>query len=143
MKARAFWDTNILIYWIEGASAWRDSIAALRDWQVKEEIQTVTSALSLGEILVHPERKGRGDIARDYSGLIRAMGCLGFGPDEAEIFANIRARYPNVRPPDAIQLACAARARVEWFVTNDARLGGVTVAGIGRILDLAEWPAGT
>ena len=63
--------------------------------------------------------------------------------DEAEVFAAIRARHPKVRPPDAIQLACAARAGVEWFVTNDARLRGLAIPGLGRILNLAEWPAGT
>ncbi len=137
MNARAFWDTNVLIYWIEDAPAWRDRVGALRAWQEERKIQAVTSSLTLGEILVHPFRKGQRKAAREYADLIRAMGCLAFGPDEAETFAAIRARYPAVRPPDAIQLACAARSGVEWFITNDARLSGLSIPGLGRMVNLA------
>ena len=142
MNARVFWDTKVLIYWIEDVPVWRDRVEALRAWQEEKGIRAVTSSLTLGEILVHPLRKGRLDVARDYKAWIRAMGCLPFGPDEAETFATIRARYPSVRPPDAIQLACAARSRVEWFVTNDSRLADISVSGLGKILSLTEWPTG-
>lgn len=140
MSARAFWDTNVLIYWIEDAPVWRDRVGSLRAWQAERSIRAVTSSLTLGEILVHPVRKGQDRAARDYANLIRAMGCLAFGPDEAETFASIRARHPKVRPPDAIQLACAARSGVEWFITNDARLSGLSIPGLGRIVNLAEGP---
>lgn len=138
MSGLAFWDTNVLIYWIEASSKWRSRVGALVDRQRERGLATVTSALTLGEILVHPARRQAEVVFRDYARLIREMGCLAFGPDEAERFAGIRAAYPALRPPDVIQLACAAQAGVEWFVTNDGRLSQVKVDGIRRMVCLAD-----
>ena len=52
-----------------------------------------------------------------------------FDDAAARRFASIR-RDRSIRPPDAIQLACASVARVDLFVTNDARLSRKIVPGI-------------
>ena len=43
----------------------------------------------------------------------------------------------SIRPPDAIQLACASAARVDLFITNDERLSRRVVPGIHFIQSLA------
>lgn len=43
-----------------------------------------------------------------------------------------------LRPPDAIQLACAAVARTNLFITNDGRLSRKLVAGVDFIVPLSQ-----
>jgi len=61
------------------------------------EFQTATSMVTLVEVLVHPIRSGRADLAR-----LRAIHGL--------------------RTPDAIQLATAIRNGATSFLTNDLSL---------------------
>ena len=58
-----------------------------------------------------------------------------FGSGTAEHYAEIRAHL-HVSPADAIQLACAADAGVNVFVTNDQKLIGKKVKGIDFIIGL-------
>jgi predicted nucleic acid-binding protein len=48
----------------------------------------------------------------------------------AEAYAQIRQNR-SIRPPDAIQLACAVSAGADLFITNDDRLSQKTVPGVG------------
>jgi predicted nucleic acid-binding protein len=57
----------------------------------------------------------------------------------AKIYASLRSDR-SLRAPDAIQLACAAAAGVDLFVTNDARLQGKHVNGIQFIVPLDRVP---
>ena len=54
----------------------------------------------------------------------------------APLFAAVR-RDGGIRPPDAIQLACAAAAGVDLFITSDERLSRRVVPGIHFIQSLA------
>ena len=53
--------------------------------------------------------------------------------DAAWEYARLR-RDRTIRPPDAIQLACASAAKTNLFITNDARLSRKTVAGVDVIV---------
>ena len=139
MSNLSFWDTNLLIYWLEKSDAWSGSVTRLREWHRDNRLQVVTSALSLAEILVHPLARGRRDLAQQYRGLVEELGCLTFGPAEAWAFAEIRAAHPHLKPPDTIQLACAGQRGVAHFFTNDDRLSRLRIDGIGRVWGLAEW----
>jgi len=135
----AFWDTNLLIYWIEDSTVWSKKMDALLRWQEKEDIKVITSSFSLGELLVHPLRLQNKSMAQSYARLIDEMGCIPFGADEAWRFAEIRSSHPEIRPPDAIQLACASVFGVEYFITNDDRLGRYQIAGIHQSIHLDGW----
>lgn len=139
MSGKAFWDTNLFIYWIEQAPPWLEKVNTLAEWQRAHSIRTVTSSLTLAELLVRPISTGQTDLVDQYQRLVTQLGCLSFGPTEARRFAEIRAAYPQVKPPDAIQLACAAQAGVALFLTNDDRLSKVRVKGISRIESLGAW----
>lgn len=52
-----------------------------------------------------------------------------FTRETARVYAALR-RDRALRPPDAIQLACAAYARVDLFITNDERLTQTPIPGI-------------
>jgi len=139
MSGKAFWDTNLLIYWLEKPKALAEQVGALREWHAKQNLEIVTSSLSLAEILVQPLSKKNIELGRRYQGLISAMGCLPFGAAEAWAFAEIRSRYQKLKPPDCIQLACAKVHGVDYFFTNDDRLSKVRVDGIHTITSLSQW----
>jgi predicted nucleic acid-binding protein len=58
-----------------------------------------------------------------------------FDENAAPRYADIRADR-TIRPPDAIQLACAAAAGVDLFITNDDRLSRKQVSGVKFITSL-------
>ena len=64
---------------------------------------------------------------------------IAFEVEAAKRYAEIRSRA-RIRPADAIQLACAAAARTDLFVTNDNRLSGVVVSGITFITGIERIP---
>lgn len=103
--------------------------------------QIYTSALTVGEVLVKPLARNRPELVDRYLGFFRRPGIavLPFDFKVAPLFARIR-QDRTLRPPDAIQLACAASAGVDLFITNDARLSQKLVAGINFITSLGQAP---
>ena len=138
-----FWDTNLFIYLIEERPADLSRLVVRgRERMIAGGDRLVTSSLTLGEVLVQPLRARRSDLAEEYEQHITSGATVvTFDGGAARRFAQIRATYPSVRPPDAVQLACAAQYGVETFVTNDDRLSRVKVAGVGSVLPLSEWAA--
>ena len=88
------------------------------------------AALTLGEILVKPAESDDAALASRYTRAIEATAVVvPFSVDAAPSYARIRLDR-SIRPPDAIQLACAAAAEIDLFVTNDERLSRKSVPGI-------------
>lgn len=136
--SRIFWDTNLFIYLIEDYGGLSTRIAELRKRMLQRNDQLFTSALTLGEILVKPVEAGRQDLVDAYEkALASAATLIPFSAASARIYATIR-HDRAVRPPDAIQLACAADAGIDLFITNDDRLSGKSVPGIHFISSLAR-----
>jgi len=100
----------------------------------------VTSTLTLGEILVKPMERGDSELSRSYEEAItRAALLLPFDLKAARVYASVRLDR-SVKAPDALQLACAAGAGVDLFVTNDRRLQGKRIDGIQFIVALDQVP---
>jgi predicted nucleic acid-binding protein len=138
--SRVFWDTNLFIYLFEGSGASSNEVAALRSRMLARRDQLLTSAITLGEILVKPLERGDSAAAAYYQKLIATTTVLiPFEEKAAVIYARLRADR-SLRAPDAIQLSCAACARVDLFVTNDARLQSKQVDGIQFIVPLDRVP---
>ena len=134
--SKIFWDTNLFVYLVEDRSARADQVMALRQWMMEREDELLTSALTLGEVLVKPMEAGDEELMRRYEHTIGAGATvLPFDDHAARRFADIR-RDRSVKAPDAIQLACAAAANVDLFVTNDDRLSRKHVRGIQFIQSL-------
>jgi len=134
--SRVFWDTNLFIYLFEGRGAQADRVVALRERILERRDQLFTSALTLGEILVKPVEADDTALAGRYTRTIEATAVvIPFSVEAAPIYARIRLDR-SIRPPDAIQLACAAAAEIDLFVTNDDRLSRKSVPGIQFITSL-------
>lgn len=138
--SRVFWDTNLFIYLFEDTGALGKRVRSLRERMNERGDSLVTSTLTLGEVLVKPTEEGHVELLRRYREAILASAhVVGFDAECAEIFARLRSAN-RLRGPDAIQLACAARAGTDLFITNDARLSNVTVAGVQFVTSLERSP---
>ena len=138
--SRVFWDTNIFIYLFEGSGRSLAQAKALRDKMLIRGDELLTSAITLGEILVKPAQLGDNKAASYYENLLKATArLLPFEEKSAVVYARIRTDR-SIRAPDAIQLACAASVGVDLFITNDARLQGKRVPGIQFIVSLDRVP---
>ena len=136
--SRIFWDTNLFIYLFEDAGELATRVGNLRTRMLEREDELYTSALTLGEVLVKPTEEGNDELRRQYQHAILAGSTvLPFDARSAPHYALIR-RDRSIRAPDAIQLACAAAAGIDLFVTNDERLSQKNVAGIQFIQPLSR-----
>jgi predicted nucleic acid-binding protein len=134
--SRIFWDTNLFIYLIEDHGALSEGVAALRKRMIERNDDLYTSALTLGEVLVKPVEVGDAVLAHRYEvALRRGAAIIPFDVEAARLYAGIR-KDRTIRPPDAIQLACAAQASVDLFITNDERLSAKSIPRIQFISSL-------
>jgi predicted nucleic acid-binding protein len=117
-------DTGPLIYYIEEAPTFLARIKPFFEAAEQGEFRIVTSFVTLIEVLIHPLREGRHELADEYRDIILHSAALTAVPLDdgiAEEAAHLRARH-NLRTPDAIQLATAIRSGASWFLTNGAGL---------------------
>lgn len=136
--SRIFWDTNLFIYLIEDYGELSERVVALRKRMLGRNDQLYTSTLTLGEVLVKPTEAGSEHLRQQYEALLLGGSILiPFSVEAARIYATIR-QDRDIRPPDAVQLACAAHARVDLFITNDDRLSGKTVPSIQFVASLSR-----
>lgn len=139
--SRIFLDTNFFIYLIEGSSP-RAARAKhlLRAFSTRRD-GILTSVMTLGEVLVKPVKLGDHVLVQQYRRIFKGPGItvLPFLEDAAEAFARLRTNTA-IKPPDAIQLATAATAGCDMFLTNDERLTGLVVPGVQFIMSLDKAP---
>jgi len=138
--SRVFWDTNLFIYLFEDFGGFTSQVATLRSRMLTRGDELFTSAVTLGEILVKPMQVGDTKAVAYYQKLLTtAAAVLPFEEKAAVVYARLRADR-SLRPPDAMQLACAASAGVDLFITNDARLHLKQISGIQFIVPLDRVP---
>lgn len=139
--SRVFWDTNLFIYLFEDYGKQSELTSQLRQKMLMRGDELLTSTLAIGELLTGPERAGDRQLCQDYEDAIRLSAVvIGFDLRAAQRYARLRSRPPRISPPDAIQLACAASAGVDLFLTNDARLHNLHVDGIQFITSVERAP---
>ena len=133
-----FWDSMLFVYLVEQQQEFSGRVSEIRQRMLARKDRLCTSALTLGELLAAPYSRN------DLSWLIFIEHALSrphvetipFTDETAEHFARVRADR-SISPADAIQLACAAQAGVDLFLTNDRRLARKAVPGIQFIADLS------
>lgn len=138
--SRIFWDTNLFIYLFENYGQLAKLTTALRTRMLQRGDQLLTSALTVGEVLVKPLEQKNTTLCGQYEvAITTASLVLPFDVKAARIYAALRSDRA-LRSPDAIQLACAASAGVDLFLTNDNRLQKKQVPGIHFIASVEQAP---
>lgn len=138
--SRIFFDTNLFVYLFEGLEPNRSRVVAIRKRMIERGDRIVTSAMTLGEVLVKPTKLGQTTLIEQYDRAIRSTAqIVSFDPSIAWRYATLRATH-TLRSADAIQLACASHVGVDLFITNDKQLQKLNVPGIGFIALLDKVP---
>ena len=139
--SRIFLDTNLFVYLLED-----EGQRGMRATEIFNEIslrgdEVLTSALTLGELLVKPIEANDLALADRYRKAFRGptVRLISFDEVGAEKYARIR-KDRGIKAPDAIQLATAAAAGCDLFITNDDRLTRVRVPGIHFIVSMEKAP---
>jgi predicted nucleic acid-binding protein len=134
---RVFLDTNIFIYLIEDRSELGASARKLLDRFDLNGDRLLSSSLTLGEVLTQPLSQGHLSLAAEYERLLNApaVEILDFTRSAGRFYALIR-QDRTIKIADAMQLAIAAAAGCDLFITNDERLSRKSVKGIGKVLSL-------
>jgi predicted nucleic acid-binding protein len=138
--SKIFFDTNAFIYMFEGADPLKTQMREIRMRMIARGDQLVTSAMTLGEVLVKPVKTGHRSLGEQYDRAIRTTAkIVSFDPSACWRYATLRATH-NLRNADAIQLSCAAQFGVDLFITNDKQLHKLNIPGIGFITPLERVP---
>jgi len=138
--SKLFFDTNVFIYLFEDYEPFSSMVDAIWRRMNQRGDKLVTSAMTLGELLVKPSKLGQTSLVEQYDHAIRTRAhVISFDPQVAWRYASLRATH-NIRNADAIQLACAAHFGVDLFITNDFNLHKLDVPGIGFIAPLDKVP---
>ena len=139
--SKVFLDTNIFIYLIEDRGVWAKYARDLLDRLTLRRDQVVTSSLTLGELLTQPLAQGATLLADEYEQALRPPGVqlVDFDRKAARLYAKLR-QDKTIKVADAMQLAMAAAARCDLFVTNDDRLSKKVVDGIHFVTALNRVP---
>lgn len=132
-----FWDSNLFIYLIEQHPVFCSQVSQLRQFQRQNGHTLVTSTLTYGEAMVYPFKTQNQNLIRAYQRIFlhSDIVLLPLTFQVAERFAQVRAEMP-IKPPDALQLACAASHGVDYFITNDHALTSLAIVGIGQIISI-------
>ena len=138
--SKVFFDTNVFIYLFEDYEPFSSMVDAVWRRMVQRGDKLVTSAMTLGELLVKPSKLGQASLVEQYDHAIRTRTqVVSFDTQIAWRYASLRATH-TIRNADAIQLACAAHFGVDLFITNDKNLHRLNVPGIGFIAPLEKVP---
>jgi len=139
--ARVFWDTNLFIYLFEKNAEWSPRVIELRQRMLVRGDELLTSYLTVGEVITKTKQMKNAMLERSYLNFFSSgsVELVGFSLIAAQCYGDIRSRE-RVRPADAIQLACAAAARTDLFVTNDNRLSGLVVSGVTFVTGIERVP---
>lgn len=129
--ANIFWDTNLFIYLLEESPKFSTAVKDLRRRMIHRNDHLFTSAMTVGEILVRPFAEGDTVFVDRCRTLFNSphVTVSPFDFAAAEAYARIR-QDRSIKPPDAIQLACAVSAEVDLFITNDDRLSQRSLPGV-------------
>jgi predicted nucleic acid-binding protein len=132
-------DTAIFIYLIEGHPRYLPAILPLFEAADRGDVELVTSAVTLLEVLVVPYRAGDLALAERYEALLtRSRGVLLVELERNLIRAAAQLRAVHgVRTPDALQLAAGLTARCGSFLTNDRRIPSFPGLPVVQLDDVA------
>lgn len=131
-------DTAVFIYLMEEHPRYLHAARTLFEKADRGELEVVTSAITLLEVLVVPYRQHDRTLAGRYESILtRSRGIRLIEPDRTQLrtAAELRA-FHGVRTPDALQLAAALTTRCSALVTNDRRLPDLPAL---RIIQLSEF----
>jgi len=132
-------DTALFIYLIEEHPRFLAPVRTLFARADEGELEIVTSALTLLEVLVVPMRARDVRLTAQYEAILtrsRGVRVVDLSREQLRVAAQLRAQHGALRTPDALQLAAAVSTGCTAYITNDRRMPAPD--GL-RVLQLSEF----
>ena len=139
--SRIFWDSMLFIYMVEDDAQFAPIVRDVLGRCFRRGDSLHTSHLSIAETLVGIPRKSEKE-ARFLSVLDEMeFSFVEFGSNAVEPFRILRKEF-GLKPPDALNLSCAAAIQADMYLTNDTELlkKKLHVPGIDFIADFKRAP---
>lgn len=118
-------DTMCFLYHFADHPRYSELTEALFSLVEKGKLKAVTSMVTVAESFVHVEASGNTQVLHDYEMAFKHNPNVDILPVDwylARLAAKLRANYPKIRTPDALQLSCTLLKGYRAFVTNDDNL---------------------
>lgn len=121
---RVFVDTAPIIYYLENSPLYSETIKRFFTTCIEENIQVVTSAITVEEYLVYPYSSGQMDLADNFKRFLDYMyvEIIDINSDIAEQASKLRGKYKGFKAMDALQISSAIASGCDMFFTNDKQL---------------------
>ena len=136
---RVYLDANIFIYWLEDDPSFGDRVAEVFGAIQRNQLQSVTSELTLAEVLVKPFADRNTARQRAYERILSAASPVQIAPiDRAVLTEAARLRAATRLPlADAIHIATAQLTGCGCFLSNDRRLANLSPLRVVSLRQLA------
>lgn len=121
---KVFVDTAPIIYYLENNPLYSEVIKRFFTTCIEQNIQVVTSAITVEEYLVYPYLSGQMDFADNFKLFLDYMNVkiIDINADIAEQASKLRGQYKGFKAMDALQLSSAIASGCDIFFTNDKQL---------------------
>lgn len=121
---RVYFDTNPIIYFVEGHETFYEAVKPIFDELDNEEFFACTSEFTITEVLIKPYRDGLDELIKDYQGLLLDSDYFSLLAMSASTFLSAAKIGGStlMRTPDAIHIATAVEHQCDFFITNDKRI---------------------
>lgn len=121
---RVYIDTSPIIYYLENSILYMEKIRKFFERCLDNNIQIVTSVITIEEYLVFPYLSGRMEFADNFKRFIEYMNIeiIDIDSEIAECAAEIRGKYKYFKSMDSLQIAAAKISKCDMFFTNDKQL---------------------
>ncbi len=121
---RVYIDTSPIIYYLENSALYMDKMKRFFELCLDNNIQIVTSTITIEEYLVFPYARGKLELVDNFKRFIRYMNIkiVDINDEVAEQAAKIRGQFKSFKAMDSLQLAAAIVSKCDMFFTNDKQL---------------------
>src|ERR1035437_5518461 len=117
--SRIFFDTNVFIYMFEGLEPNRSRMLEIRRRTLERGDRIVTSAMTLGEVLVKPTKLGQASLIEQYDRAIQTTSeVVSFDAAVPWRYASLRSAH-YTRSADPIKHASLRNIGVYFCSIND------------------------
>ena len=138
MAKKVFIDTNPLIYLVGNQEPYHSKVLKFLSVCIDEDAEFYTSTITDTEVLIKPFLENNIEQVEKYKTCLKQLDFLKCFISEqvAEKAAHIRAKYPDIKLADALQLASSIDCNCDVFFTNDKQLKQVSEAKVLYLGDL-------
>jgi len=118
-------DSMVFLYQFADHPLYAPLTAKVFQFLETKKIYAVTSAITIAEVFVRAEQVQDEETIFAYEQVFASLPSLSVIPLDiplARLASKLRAKYPKIRLPDAIQLSAPLYKQCPLFITNDKKL---------------------